>query len=186
LKFITEGNLYRLITKSKLPQADRFERWVFDEVIPQIRQTGGYISVNEEESDEEILSRALLIAQKKIDSKKLIIKQQQQLLIEQEDKVQSYNRIVNSNGLFNMREVAQLLNFEIGRNKLYEILRDKKVLNNYNLPYEVQLKAGRFEVKSSLKGGRMVTTTLVTPKGIDYINNLIIKEGRYKQRKAIS
>ena len=35
-KFITEGNVYRLIAHSKLPGAERFERWVFDEVLPSI------------------------------------------------------------------------------------------------------------------------------------------------------
>lgn len=39
-KFISEGNLYRLITNSKLPDAERFEVWVFDEVLPSIRRTG--------------------------------------------------------------------------------------------------------------------------------------------------
>ncbi|WP_342512839.1 ORF6C domain-containing protein [Sporosarcina sp. FSL K6-1522] len=41
-KFISEGNLYRLITNSKLPDAERFEVWVFDEVLPSIRKTGSY------------------------------------------------------------------------------------------------------------------------------------------------
>lgn len=41
-KYITEGNLYRLITHSKLPAAEKFESWVFDEVIPDIRRTGMY------------------------------------------------------------------------------------------------------------------------------------------------
>lgn len=41
-KFIDEGNLYRLIVSSKLPSAEKFERWVFDEVLPSIRKTGGY------------------------------------------------------------------------------------------------------------------------------------------------
>lgn len=40
--FITEGDLYRLITHSKLPSAERFESWVFDEVLPTIRKTGSY------------------------------------------------------------------------------------------------------------------------------------------------
>ena len=39
---LPEGDIYRLIIKSQLPSADKFERWIFDEVIPQIRQTGGY------------------------------------------------------------------------------------------------------------------------------------------------
>jgi len=47
LKFIPEGDLYRLITHSKLPAAERFEKWVFDEVLPSIRQTGGYGSLAE-------------------------------------------------------------------------------------------------------------------------------------------
>lgn len=42
MNFIPEGDLYRLITHSKLPAAERFEKWVFDEVLPSIRQTGGY------------------------------------------------------------------------------------------------------------------------------------------------
>ena len=42
MKFISEGNLYRLITHSKLPAAERFEKWVFDEVLPSIRRTGSY------------------------------------------------------------------------------------------------------------------------------------------------
>ena len=46
LKFIPEGDLYRLITHSKLPGAERFEKWVFDEVLPTIRRTGGYGNQN--------------------------------------------------------------------------------------------------------------------------------------------
>lgn len=45
-KFIDEGNLYRLIVKSKLPQAEKFEKWVFEEVLPTIRKTGMYFTDN--------------------------------------------------------------------------------------------------------------------------------------------
>ena len=41
--FIPEGDVYRLIVRSNLPTAEKFERWVFDEVLPTIRETGGYI-----------------------------------------------------------------------------------------------------------------------------------------------
>lgn len=41
-KYIPEGDLYRLIIRSRLPAAERFERWVFDEVLPSIRKSGGY------------------------------------------------------------------------------------------------------------------------------------------------
>lgn len=42
VNYIPEGDLYRLIVSSKLPAAEKFERWVFDEVLPSIRKTGGY------------------------------------------------------------------------------------------------------------------------------------------------
>lgn len=42
MSFIPEGDVYRLTARSKLPQAERFESWVFDEVLPQINHTGGY------------------------------------------------------------------------------------------------------------------------------------------------
>lgn len=41
-RFISEGDVYRLITHSRLPAAERFEQWVFDEVLPAIRRTGAY------------------------------------------------------------------------------------------------------------------------------------------------
>lgn len=41
-KFISEGNLYRLTAHSSLPSAEKFESWIFDEVLPSIRRTGGY------------------------------------------------------------------------------------------------------------------------------------------------
>ena len=44
LLFIPEGDVYRLIVHSKLPSAERFERWVFDEVLPSIRQHGAYLT----------------------------------------------------------------------------------------------------------------------------------------------
>lgn len=49
MKFINEGNLYRLIVSSRLPAAEKFERWVFDEVLPKIRRTGSYGELNIEE-----------------------------------------------------------------------------------------------------------------------------------------
>lgn len=42
MNFIPEGDLYRLIVSSKLPAAERFERWIFDEVLPALRRHGYY------------------------------------------------------------------------------------------------------------------------------------------------
>lgn len=44
VSFISEGDVYRLIMKSKLPSAEKFESWVMDEVLPTIRKTGGYVN----------------------------------------------------------------------------------------------------------------------------------------------
>ena len=57
-KFITEGNVYRLITHSKLPEAERFEAWVFDEVLPEIRRTGSYGNINLE----EVIAKTVAVA----------------------------------------------------------------------------------------------------------------------------
>ena len=46
MKFISEGNVFRLITHSKLPKAEKFESWVFDEILPTIHRTGGYGNTN--------------------------------------------------------------------------------------------------------------------------------------------
>ena len=46
VKLIPEGDVYRLIIRSKLPAAEKFENWVFDEVLPSIRQTGGYGNID--------------------------------------------------------------------------------------------------------------------------------------------
>ena len=86
-KAIPEGDIYRLIIRSKLPGADKFERWVFDEVIPQIRKTGGYIPVTQEMSDAEIMARALLISQRTIEQKNTIIKEQEERIEYLEDKL---------------------------------------------------------------------------------------------------
>ena len=44
MKFISEGDVYRLVAHSRLPSAAKFESWIFDEVLPTIRRTGGYIA----------------------------------------------------------------------------------------------------------------------------------------------
>lgn len=49
INYIPEGDLYRLIVSSKLPSAEKFERWVFDEVLPSIRRTGSYGGANIEQ-----------------------------------------------------------------------------------------------------------------------------------------
>ena len=57
VKFISEGDLFRLIVNSRLPSAERFERWVFDEMLPALRKTGFYISAAELARQDEHIDR---------------------------------------------------------------------------------------------------------------------------------
>ena len=59
---VNEPGLYRLILKSRKPEAKAFQRWVTHEVLPAIRKDGGYM-VARDETPEETMARALLIAQ---------------------------------------------------------------------------------------------------------------------------
>lgn len=63
---INESGLYALIFGSQLPTAKKFKHWVTSEVLPSIRQNGGYISGQEVMTDDELMEKALLVAQKKI------------------------------------------------------------------------------------------------------------------------
>lgn len=94
LKIIPEGDIYRLIMKSRLPQAEKFEAWVMEEVLPQIRATGGYIPVKEEYSDLEILSKAFVIAQRTIANYEGVISQKDIKIKEQEDVIIEQNKLI--------------------------------------------------------------------------------------------
>lgn len=56
MKIIPEGDMYRLITHSKLESAERFESWVFDEVLPTLRKTGSYEMPKKKQSNERLAS----------------------------------------------------------------------------------------------------------------------------------
>lgn len=123
ISVIPEGDIYRLIVGSKLPQAEQFEKWVFDEVLPQIRQTGGYIPIKEDETDAEIMAKALLIAQKTIEKK-------DKLILELEPKAEIYDRFVDKEATWGFRELRKelesTLGFTIKESDFKEVLRDKK------------------------------------------------------------
>lgn len=61
--FINESGLYSLILASKLPQAKQFKRWITGEVLPAIRNTGGYVPVREDDDETSIMAKAVMIAQ---------------------------------------------------------------------------------------------------------------------------
>lgn len=70
VKFISEGNLYRLIAHSELASAEKFERWVFDEVLPTLRQTGSYSipKATDTQSKDRIAEAKLLNARSRASS----------------------------------------------------------------------------------------------------------------------
>lgn len=66
MTIINESGFYSLVLGSKLPEAKKFKRWVTSEVLPQIRKTGGYIPVNEEDDEKTIMAKALQIMDRTI------------------------------------------------------------------------------------------------------------------------
>ena len=59
--YIPEGDLYRLIIRSRLPAAQKFEKWLFDEVLPELRRTGGYRAKPDTELPHQWLGRGCII-----------------------------------------------------------------------------------------------------------------------------
>jgi prophage antirepressor-like protein len=70
LTYISEGNLFRLIVNCKLPEAEPFESWVFDEILPQIRKTGSFLSVEDQKLLQQVKSGQLLLIDPKQQQRK--------------------------------------------------------------------------------------------------------------------
>lgn len=174
MTFIPEGDVYRLIARSKLPSAEQFERWVFDEVLPSIRKHGAYMTP-------ETLQAAIM-------NPDIMIQLCQQLKAEQDKntalradlskatvqntimapKADYFDELVERNTLTNFRETAKQLgvkqkafiNFLMERKFIYRDKRGKL------LPY-ADKNDGLFEVKECFNNATQWagTQTLVTPKG---------------------
>ena len=81
--FVNESGFYALVLGSKLPSALMFKDWVTSVVLPQIRKTGGYIPVNEGESEEEMIRSAEQILRATLKEKENLLEKQKKLLEEQ-------------------------------------------------------------------------------------------------------
>ena len=186
ISFIPEGDVYRLIVHSKLPSAERFERWVFDEVLPALRKNGIYITdplVKKIAANPEYINALWATLYKQgalIDAQKKVIKEQDYLIymqdvelceqdMEIEDmgwKAEYYdNHVAESDGV-PVRVLAKQL--EMPERKLVDILIGCRFLyrcGKHLLPYADARNAGLFKVR---EGG-----TLVTPKGKDKIFKLL-------------
>ena len=81
--FVNESGFYALVLGSKLPSALMFKDWVTSVVLPQIRKTGGYIPVNEGESEEEMIRNAEQILRATLKEKENLLEKQKKLMEEQ-------------------------------------------------------------------------------------------------------
>lgn len=174
VKFITEGDIYRLAAKSKLPGADEFERWIFDEVLPMIRKTGGYVNnddlfINTYLSNEDDSVKQLFRVTLKV------LRNQNQQLMEQKPKVEFADCVGSSKDLLTIGQFSKLVhdeNIPVGRNRLFKWMRDKGYLRKNNEPYQQYIDSGYFKVKEGAKqnqyGSKLFTVTLITGKGQIY------------------
>lgn len=165
---IPEGDIYRLVMRSNLPDAERFEVWVMDEVLPSIMKTGGYMVDKPEDTPESIMARAVLIAQD-------TIKRLEQRTVQLEKKVEIdapkvafADSISVAQTSILVGEFAKLVkqssDKKIGQNRLFEWLRDNgyihKIGSQRNLPTQKSIDMGVMCIK---EGTRM------TPDGVSHI-----------------
>ena len=147
---IPEGDIYRLVANSELPGADEFESWIFDEVLPQINHTGGYIPKDEKDTDQDILAKALIIAKRTIDNKDKKLK-------EQEPKVIFADSVQASTTSILIVELAKILkqnDINVGQNRLFEWLRSNEYLisrkgTDYNMPTQKSMDLELFTIKET-------------------------------------
>lgn len=182
-RFITEGDMYRLIASSKLESAQRFESWVFDEVIPSIRRDGAYVASDGSEDDATLMARALLAAKRAIDRKDALIE-------EMRPKALFADTVAGSKTSILVGDLAKLLNqngAKTGQKRLFAWLRDNGYLIkqkglSWNMPTQRASDMGLFEVKerSRVHSDGHVSlerTTVVTGKGQVYFINKFCNGG---------
>lgn len=169
-KVIPEGDIYRLIIRSQLPDAEKFETWVFDEVLPQIRETGGY---NLPQTYSEAL-RAL--ADKAEEAERLALEN-----AEMKPKADYFDALVDRKLNTSFRDTAKELG--IGEKRFIAFLTGKYVYrdsNNKLRPYAAYTTTDNklFVVKEyrSKNSDHAGIQTLITPKGRETFRLLLEKE----------
>lgn len=187
VNFIPEGDIYRLIMKSKLPSAEKFESWVVEEVLPSIRKHGAYMTnevIERTLTDPDYLiqlATALKNERKEKELEKQRRKQAEKTIEQQKPLVEFANQVSDTTDLIDMRTMAKLLkdnNINIGRNRLFEFLRMKKILMKDNQPYQQYVDAGYFKVNeytytNSLGKTKTNRQTFITVKGQLYITKKV-------------
>ena len=172
---INESGLYALIFGSKLGSAQRFKRWVTNEVLPTIRKTGGY-QVKAPQG-KELLAPAVLEAQKTIEAQSKEIQRMRPKEIFADAVSTSHTSIL-------IGDLAKLLKqngVDTGQKRLFCWLRENSYLirrqgSDWNMPTQKAMEMGLLEVKESTINNpdgsvRINKTTKVTGKGQQYFIN---------------
>lgn len=183
---IPEGDVYRLIVKaadqSRSPavkaKAERFERWVFDEVLPSIRKTGMYAADELLDNPDLLIEAATRLKEERAARRALEAKVEQD-----RPKVLYAESVEVSTTTILIGELAKLLKqngIDMGQNRLFRQLRKDGFLGTkgeyYNMPTQRSMDLGLFEIKSRTinnpdGSSRITRTTKVTGKGQIYFIN---------------
>lgn len=168
--FIPEGDVYRLIVRSNLPAAEKFEHWLFDEVLPSIRKNGMWAS-EELLSNPDVLLEVVTRLKAESDARKALEAKNAALL----PKGEYYDTFVERDALTSLRDTAKLLS--VKEHKFIDALIDKKYLYRDQkralAPY-AKKNAGFFEVKQYASKTSTATgiQTMVTVKGREHFAKL--------------
>lgn len=179
VKFITKGNIIRLVASSELPQAEEVESWIFDEVIPTVLETGGYIATKSDDTPEEIMARALIVAQETIKRKEERLKQLEEKNAKLQPKADFAQAAFKAEGKVDIGQAAKILNLGFGRNTLFGKLREAGIFfKDRNEPKQKYIDAGYFEmtllppIRRDNHPDILCQKVFCKPKGLAYINHL--------------
>ena len=151
-----------------------------DIILPQIRATGGYIPIKEEEPNELFLARAVQIANETIKRKDEIIANQKKRIESLEETEKDWKLLMDCKGTFSVNEIAHFIG--IGEYKLFARMREIGILfkneNGDNVPYEKPVHKGKFTAIPAISpDGVAHLQTRIYPEGISYITKLLRKHG---------
>lgn len=179
--FLTESGVYKLIFKSNKPDAEKFQDWVTDEVLPSIRQKGHYTSNNEKAKTNAVADgisgitspATLELMQTMLNDQKILLEANKKLELENQvmqPKAKGYDELIDSKGDLDFKDFVKSVDgLTIGRNLFMGILRDKKILLSNNTPYQTYIERGYFRVIQVSNGFHSSPKTLVTKKGMDWL-----------------
>lgn len=186
VSIIPERDVYRLVMRSKLESAERFEEWVVGEVLPSIRKHGGYLSGQEQDAPELIMAKALMVAQSVIDRKSQELAAAQQTIAANAPAVAFAGLVAEDDKGVLLGNFAKAIGF--GPRKIFPLLHELRILirggNRHNLPFQEYLDRGYFKVveKPYNANGetRINFITHVTGKGQQWLTKRLLDLGYLK------